>query len=319
MQHDFVREPEEGFVKRLLDHLKTKVSKNITFEYTQVIKTNDVKFPALIVHDENRQVGKTVYLDELLKRFSNGVSLEEIANQIVSLCNRREPLEDMDGSYLVEQMKDWQYLLDGHINFKLINREKSQKYLEGKTYLPFLDLAIVFCMTVDGITNGTATVAIPAEVSKYWGVGLEEAFKQALEVVEKIFPIKRRTLKDMMFELVRKSNGPDAAEEIFSVLRLMDTDIQVQTNTYMVNGAITMLYNNSLSQLCKEMKTKFLFLIPSSLHEVLILKQAEIDGWALKHMVEEVNATQVADEEILSNNIYVYNDETKEITVWEED
>ena len=80
-----------------------------------------------------------------------------------------------------------------------------------------------------------------------------------------------------------------------------------------------MLYNNSLSQLCKEMKTKSLFIIPSSLHEILILRQAEIDGWALKHMVEDVNATQVADEEILSNNIYVYNDETKEITVWEED
>ena len=120
MQHEFVREPEEGFVKRLLDHLKSRVSKDISFEYTQVLKTNDVKFPALIIHGENPQVGKTVYLDELLKRFSQGVSMEEIANQIVCLCNRKEPLEDMDGSELIEQMKDWQYLMDGHINFKLI-------------------------------------------------------------------------------------------------------------------------------------------------------------------------------------------------------
>ena len=117
----FVREPEAGFVKRLLDHLKSRVSKDISFEYTQVLKANDVQFPALIVHDEKRQVGKTVNLDELLKRFSQGVSMEEIANQIVCLCNRKEPLEDMDGSVLIEQMKDWQYLMDGHINFKLIN------------------------------------------------------------------------------------------------------------------------------------------------------------------------------------------------------
>ena len=319
MQHEFVREPEEGFVKRLVDHLKSRVSKDITFEYSSVIKSNDVQFPALIVHGENPQVGKTIYLDELLKRFSRGVSMEEIANQIVSLCNRKEPLEDMDGSELIEHMKDWKYLMDGHINFKLINREKSQKYLEGKTYLPFLDLAIVFCMTVSGIRNGIATVAIPAEVSKCWGIGLDEAFKQALEVVQKRFPLKRRTMKDMMFELVRKSQGPEAAQEIFRLLRLMDTDIQVQTNSDYINGAITMLYNNSLSELCTELKTKSLYLIPSSLHEVLILKKSDIDGWALKGMVSEINATQVAAEEVLSSNIYVYNDDTKEITVWEED
>ena len=315
----FVREPEAGFVKRLLDHLKSRVSKDISFEYTQVLKANDVQFPALIVHDEKRQVGKTVYLDELLKRFSQGVSMEEIANQIVSLCSRKEPLEDTDGSELIEHMKDWKYLMDGHINFKLINREKSQKYLEGKTYLPFLDLAIVFCMTVSGIRNGIATVAIPAEVSKCWGIGLEDAFKQALEVVQKKFPLKRRTMKDMMFELVRKSQGPEAADEIFRLLRLMDTDIQVQTNAEMINGAVTMLYKDSLSQLCREMKTQSIFIILSSIHELLLLNQSEISGWALRSMVQEINATQVADEEVLSNNIYVYNDETKEITVWEED
>lgn len=84
MQHEFVREPEDGFVKRLLDHLKSRVSKDISFEYTQVLKTNDVKFPALIVHGENPQVGKTVHLDELLKRFSQGVTSEEETNKASS-------------------------------------------------------------------------------------------------------------------------------------------------------------------------------------------------------------------------------------------
>ena len=99
----------------------------------------------------------------------------------------------------------------------------------------------------------------------------------------------------------------------------MDSDVQVQSNTEMLNGAITMLYNDSLSQLCRELKTKALFLIPSSLHEILLLKREDIEGCALKHMVKEVNATQVAEDEILSDNVYVYDDETKQITVWEED
>ena len=315
---NFVKEPK-GAIKELIDCLRKRTANNLTFDYQQVVKTNDTYLDALVVQEEHNPIGKTIYLDGLLKEHSEGATIENIANRILDICKKKEEIEAMDSNQIFKQMQDWEYLMDGHITFKLINRENSKQYLNGKTFIPFLDLAVLFCMTVDGISHGIGTVAIPAEVSKSWGISLEDAFKQALTVVQKMFPLKRRTLKDLMFELVRKATGEEAAEEIFSLLRAMDTDMIVQSNTDMLNGATTLLYKDSFSQLCKELDTDALFIIPSSLHELLLLRKVDIEGSALKMMVEDVNRTHVAADEILSSNIYVYDDNTQQISIWEEE
>ena len=309
---------QKDFVNELLDCLKERASGNITFEYTQVIKANDTPFDAIIVRRSDSPVGKNIYLNELLNRFSKGESVEDIANHIIWLCNRRESVDNITADALAEQMKDWKYLLDGNISLRLINRERSIKYLEGKTYLPFLDLAIVFCINIDGIIGGVATAAIPREIAKCWGIGLEDALKQALEIIKLNSPVVRRPLKDIILEHAKKTKYPDMTEDFIQLLCSMDTKIYVQTNEKMLNGAITMLYTDSLSELCKELETDALYVIPSSLHEVLLLNKSEMPGGVLKSMVLEVNATQVASEEILSDNIYIYDDTTKEVKIWKE-
>ena len=50
------------------------------------------------------------------------------------------------------------------------------------------------------------------------------------------------------------------------------------------------------------------YVLPSSVHEVLVVpKRADMDVKDLEHMVQEVNATQVAVEEQLSDHVYMYD------------
>ena len=60
-----------------------------------------------------------------------------------------------------------------------------------------------------------------------------------------------------------------------------------------------------------------LYIIPSSIHELLIIPTttSEQDATHLKYMIREVNDTQVAEEEILSYNLYYYSRETDEIEI----
>jgi len=189
MKEDFVLQ-QESFAKRLIDVLKQKFSRKIVFDYTQVIKTNDSYKPALVVREEGHQVGKTLYLDEAFNQYESGRDINEIADDLVRICEVRSDIEEVEGSDLLAKMQDFEYLLDGHCVLKLINREKSQNYLTGKAFLPFLDLAILFCMTVDS-KDGMATVAIPETASQSWGLSLEEAFAKILEVTENKYPLKR--------------------------------------------------------------------------------------------------------------------------------
>ena len=50
------------------------------------------------------------------------------------------------------------------------------------------------------------------------------------------------------------------------------------------------------------------FILPSSIHEMLILPDdGQVDAEMLKDMVKEVNATQVAPEERLTDDVYHYD------------
>ena len=59
-----------------------------------------------------------------------------------------------------------------------------------------------------------------------------------------------------------------------------------------------------------------LYILPSSIHELILIREdfAGICVEELKQMVQSVNATEVSDEDFLSDNLYFYNKETEEIS-----
>ena len=66
-----------------------------------------------------------------------------------------------------------------------------------------------------------------------------------------------------------------------------------------------------------ELKKETLTILPSSIHECLIInaEDAPKDIDELREMVKEVNETVVSDQDILSNNVYIYNRTTDKITI----
>lgn len=58
------------------------------------------------------------------------------------------------------------------------------------------------------------------------------------------------------------------------------------------------------------------FVLPSSVHEVLIMPKSEdMDPKELRNMVQDVNATQVAEGEILSDQVYEYDVKTHKLSI----
>ena len=58
------------------------------------------------------------------------------------------------------------------------------------------------------------------------------------------------------------------------------------------------------------------FVLPSSVHEVLIMPKSEdMDPKELRNMVQNVNVTQVAEGEILSDQVYEYDAKTHKLGI----
>ena len=76
-----------------------------------------------------------------------------------------------------------------------------------------------------------------------------------------------------------------------------------------VNGAAVMLYGSYFDELAERLDSD-LYVLPSSIHEVIAVPADCDEAELLKNAVVEVNATAVSAEEVLSESVYRYNRES---------
>ena len=85
-----------------------------------------------------------------------------------------------------------------------------------------------------------------------------------------------------------------------------------------MSGASTILYDGLLKDLAVDLDVNEFIIIPSSIHEVLIIPSMNNDTgdyMYYKSLVKEVNNTEVSKEEILSYNIYLYSAKDDKVTM----
>jgi hypothetical protein len=81
--------------------------------------------------------------------------------------------------------------------------------------------------------------------------------------------------------------------------------IYILTNNIGVEGAVSVLYTDILENLKTKLQDN-LYVIPSSINEVLIVPQKFVDVDSVKDMVKNINRNMVAEGERLSDNVYLY-------------
>ena len=81
----------------------------------------------------------------------------------------------------------------------------------------------------------------------------------------------------------------------------------VVTNTERIDGAGVIFYPEFMDNMGELLGNDF-FILPSSIHEMLVLPDdGQVDAEMLRDMVKEVNATQVAPAERLTNDVYHFD------------
>lgn len=89
----------------------------------------------------------------------------------------------------------------------------------------------------------------------------------------------------------------------------------VLSNEQRYFGASCMLYPQALKEISQRLNDN-LYILPSSIHEVILIPASFADDAnELSEIVQEVNISEVAQDEILSDTVYYYNQNTEEISV----
>lgn len=304
------------FQSYVCDCVKARLGEEYKVSIYSVLKNNSLEMDALLIQSGKESTCPTIYLEKYYGDYCNGTQIDEIVDGILALYHSAlEQMPSMDRNYFAfEDVKS-------QIYFRLINYEKNKQLLQTVPHKRHLDLAITFHCLVDADQDGIKSFMVTNSLLKLWDVDLEELYHLAIENTPNLFPLKLNTMEDVLGPLLYDQNASDPCGitneqslEIPSMRNSMedipnnlDKTILVATNQIGTNGAAVIFYPEFLANTAKKYQ-KNLILLPSSIHEFLILLEDEdcCEDY-LTNMVVEVNRTAVAKEEILSDHVYYYN------------
>lgn len=168
----------------------------------------------------------------------------------------------------------------------------------------FHDYAIVFRVMLDENWERKISMAVRNELMEEWGVSVEELWNEAYNNMLRNCPANIFTLEEET-----ESNRDEILDYTPE-----NGAMHVLTNTMTFLGAGAILYEGILEQIGSRLKSDY-YLLPSSLHEWVIVPKRFGDFPMMQGMVEKVNTSDVKDEEILGTKVYFYDNEQKKLIV----
>ncbi len=302
----------DEFCKNVKIIVKMLNGAGVTVSMHTVEKKNGVIRTGIVLRTENQEVAPTIYLEQYYEEYKKGRGLVEIAKEIVATFESSQITLDMQvGDILMlEKAKD-------RICFRLMNYKANEDILKGIPHIPYLDLAIYFVLEMAREKDEIATVTVTNEMMKKWGITTDALYSLSIQNTKSLYPVTIKSMGSIFLEMAEAAfEGELGDMQRFDEQELQDVGhgMLVISNESAINGASAMLFNNIFEDLAEKEQAD-LYILPSSIHELIVVaKKEEMDAEALRNMVVEVNETQVAREERLSNNVYLFERETNQLT-----
>ena len=285
----------EEFKKILEERLKDYLPQEYQAKISAIDKTNRKVDGVVFRGGKLQNCSPVIYVEDLYKAYEETKDLDRILKDIKNVF--MNALEHMPN---VNNFMDREFIKQ-NVVFQLINTEQNKEKLEQLPHREFLDLSIVYKVIVQNDDTNIAGGLINNYLAKELGFSEQDLFELAKENTTRMFPLVIRDMGELI--------GTDSL------------GMYVITNTVSNNGSVGMLYDDKLSLIAKELNSD-LYVIPSSIHEVIAIKSnMDVDGIA--KMINEINGNDniMQKEEVLSNQPYFYNkmfhsiSTTKEINV----
>lgn len=296
------------FTKVLEQTIKDKLGEQYQVSIEAVLKNNGLTKDAILIKKADSNLAPNIYLEYFYERFCECESMDEISEEIINAYHEAitQKPQAIGDSFDFEMYRQKLFL-------RIVHFESNKKLLENVPHIPYLDLAITFHCMVSDHTMEMQFFTITNMLLKEWGISVNELYHIALENTQQLFPAHIDTLEHIMELLLWKKDSYQSVfhntnfeTELSNIPDSKELQMLVMTNQYGLNGAAVILYPNLLADLAKKLQSD-LYLLPSSIHEFIVLPANDDLYSDLSRMVSEVNTQEVSQDEILSNHVYFYD------------
>lgn len=300
----------QQFLEKVVEELQNTFPEH-DIEIRSVRKMNGVKLDGLCIRKKESNIAPTIYMQSYYNLMTHGDSIDSVIQRIIDVYENNQGDEIPENmSSIFTDFDDISRL----VYYVVINKEKNEELLDDCPHRDFLDLAIVYKVHI-GFDNGTGvgSVLINNQMMKLWSITEEDLFNTASTNTSSLFEPLVQSMGEVLIEMMR-IKGTEEQEVLDAIYNMeLDKHLLVVTNKSKYTGANVIFLNREVQeQIAEKMNGNYL-IIPSSIHETIITDADDVEN--VKDMVVQVNASEVSEEDFLSNSVYVYDSSKKEIHI----
>lgn len=290
---------KQEFYNNVVEGIKDKLGDDFLVKVNEVIKIN-LTLDGLTIMEKTEHIAPTIYLNDYKRQFDSGRSLESILDELISVYESHRNHDDIPA----ENYFDFDLIKD-KIIVKVIGTEKNERFLKETPHILMenLNLAATFYVMLSSTPEMNMGFSIKEDHLKMWNVDIAELLPIATDNTNRMYHFVIRSMEDVLFGLTAGTEyqDEDYAYSPFAMYVLTDKDRNCL-------GSSALLLKDKIKDFADNCNCD-VYILPSSIHELILLREdfPDIDISYLKEMVREVNATQVREDEFLSDNVYYYS------------
>ena len=248
----------------------------------------------------------TIYVNNLYEEYERTGNYEEVVRMAAETMERGiKSFNDEIKAELLDTSR-----LKDNVFFTLINAEQNREILKTVPHREFEALAIVYRWNLGNDSLGTYTNLVDNDLAKKEGLTENDLYNAANKNTKELFPILVKNMNEVISEIIFGESGIDEEmQKEFSEVMQETPDencMYVITNESKLFGAASMLYEEPIHELAEQVGGD-LYILPSSVHEVIAVPADFGSPEELAEMVYEINMEQVDINDRLSNQVYHYD------------
>lgn len=258
----------DEFKRKLLKRVRENAGEDMKVEIAAIQKNNGIQKEAIVFSDKEDNLHPLIYLDSIYSQYRAGTELSVCVGFTVGVCRSVMDL-NVDMVY-----KNWEDVR-GKIEVTVINKAWNADAMSGIPHREFLDLVLYCRVIIDRNENGVASTIVRSHMLREWGISEEELWEAAFSNL-KTEEFDIQDVNEVLGFIFREGglSGTLDKNEFEPVLYVL-------TNKYQNRGAVGMLRTDLLEKFAEQGSCD-LYILPSSIHEVLLLKDDEISVDELK-------------------------------------
>lgn len=290
------------FKQMIIAGLQKNTPANVDWTISEktVTKNNGEEREAVTIKENDSRIECIIYIDELYATYDNETKFDEMLSQIIKqMLEKPRFVHDM-----MKQINDFDKMQD-KIIATVINTKQNEQALSGLPHRNIHDLSIVYRVVLNTEPQ-IATILIDNTLMQKWGVNEELLCDCATLNTRELLPTEVTIMCQSATNVVQL----DACE---ASSRCFGEKMYVVTNKLNYYGAVNMFDTDILLNIAKRMHVNNLYVIPSSIHEVILCRMDAMTIEDMKLLIRGVNATEISPMEVLSDHPYLFDAKTMKI------